>query len=219
MTKCVHTVVIDGWFPEMCDVTVPLIKKWAHRIKADFNLIDKPKFGCTPNYEKMQIWEIGADYDWNVYIDADMVINPDKMLDFTLQNPRYFYYESRLCDLSRCFFDHPYFMRDGRGLGVSDCFLATSSYVHDLWHPPTMPIEKVKSLCRLDPRMVSEAVISLNIARFGLDGFGSIGPDKYHFHLQTSDDGSRQFNGGVVKMTKEDHLCRLDEKLRLLQVR
>lgn len=209
MKKCVHTIVIDGWFPEMCDITVPLIREWAFNIGADFNLISKAKFdGSTPNYEKMQIWETGSGYDWNVYLDADMVVNPDRMPDFTMQDPRFFYYEARLYSIEESFFPHPYFHRCPDSIGVSDCFLAASSCVHDLWHP-TITVEEAKALCRMDTRMMSEAAIALNIARFGLRGIGSIGPDKNHVHLQTTDDKNRPFNGGLENATKEDHLKRL----------
>jgi len=76
MEKCVYTIAIDNWFPELCNITFPLMRSWAGRIGADFKVIDEAKFpGFPPNYEKFQIWELGSDYDWNVYIDADMIID------------------------------------------------------------------------------------------------------------------------------------------------
>jgi len=212
MKKCVHTIVIDNWFPEMCSVTTKLIKKWADKIKADFNIIDKEKFeGLPPNYEKMQIWESGKTYDWNVYLDADMIVDPKKMPDFTLQDQRLFYFEAQLTDLKQCYYPHPYFERDDRNFGISDCFIATPSCYHDLWCPSEMSFEELKKLCKLNERIVSELSINLNIARFGLKGLGTIGPDKNHFHLQTTDDFNRPFNGGKADMTKEEHIARMWE--------
>lgn len=219
MRKCVHTIVIDNWFPEMCEITLPLIKTWANNIGADFNLISQAKFpDFPPNYEKMQIWEMGKSYDWNIYLDADMIIDPKKMPDFTLQDPKFFYYESRLLDLSQCYFPHPYFLRDGRSFGVSDCSLVTSTLTHDLWHPSEMTFAEAKKYCRIGQRVVSEFVINLNIAKFGLKGLGSIGSDKNHFHLQTTDDRDRIFNGGREKMTRAEHIARAKEIINKMNI-
>jgi len=147
-----------------------------------------------------------------------MVVNPDKMPDFTLQDQKFFYYEAHLFN-NVCFQPHPYFIRDGRNVGVSDCFLISSAMTHDLWHPPIMDFEEAKKYCRLNERMVIEFVISLNIARFGLKGMGSIGPDKNHFHLQTTDNFNRPFNGGKKEMTKEEHIARALEMKKKLGIK
>src|SRR3989344_5319340 len=219
MKKCVHTIVIDNWFPSMCAITLPLLRAYAQRIGADFNIISKTKFpDFPPNYEKMQIYELGKDYDWNIYIDADMVVDPEKMPDFTLQDPKFFYYESRLSDLNTSYSPHQYFLRDGRNFGVSDCFLVTSKLNHDLWTPTDMSFFEAKKYCKLGGRAVSEFIINLNIARFNLEGWGSIGPDKNHFHLQTTDDRNRPWNGGKENMTKEEHIERAKEIVRKMGI-
>ena len=219
MKKCVHTISIDNWFPEMCNITLPLIKRYADRIGADFNIISKAKFdGFPPNYEKMQIWESGKDCDWNIYLDADMIIDPDKLQDFSQQNPRFFHYESHILN-NVCFNSHPYFIRDGRNLGVSDCFLATSSYTHDLWYPTSFTLEEIQQYCLINKRMVSEFVISLNIARFGLKGLEMLGSNRSHFHLQTTDDYGRMFNKGKSEMTKEEHIIRALETIKRMEIR
>jgi hypothetical protein len=219
MRKCIHTIVIDDWFPELCAITLPLIEVWAKRIGADFHLIKETKFpGFPPNYEKFQIWEAGKGYEWNIYLDADMVINPEKIYDFTRQDPRYFYFESELLNPKELYRSHPYFMRDGRNFGVSDCFLITSLFTHDLWHPHHIDFDLMKRFCVRGERMVSEFAINLNIARFGLKGLGSIGSDESHFHLQTTDDENRPFNGGKAEMTKEEHIARALEKKKELGI-
>ena len=220
MLKSVYSIAINNWFPEMCQITLPLIERWAANIGADFSLISKAKFpNFPPNYEKMQIFEQGKDYDWNIYIDADMIVDPDRMPDFTSQDPQFFYYESRLLDLNQCYLPHPYFLKDGRNFGVSDCFLATSRLVHDLWRPLEINFEEARGYCRKGERTVSEFTINLNIARFGLEGLGSIGPDKNHFHLQTTDNESRPWNGGKETMTKEEHLNRAKEKIEEMGIK
>lgn len=218
MRKCVHTIAIDNWFPEMCAITLPLIKTWANKIGANFNIISKSSKSPWPPYEKMQIWETGKDYDWNIYLDADMVVNPDKMPDFTQGDPKSFYYEAHLF-INTCFNAHPYFIRHGGNVAISDCFVATSSMTHDLWCPPLMSFEEAEKYCRINKRMVSEFVIALNIARFNLKGVGSIGQDKNHFHLQTDDDYNRPFNGGKAKMTKEEHVTRALEMAKKMGIK
>jgi hypothetical protein len=212
--KCIHTVAIDGWFPELCEITIPLIKAWASRIGADFNLISAANFdGFPPNYEKFQIWRAGKEYEWNIYLDADMIVDPDRTRDPTTQEPGFFYYESSILDPALSYRRHPYFLRDGRNFGVSDCFLATSSCVHDLWLPLEMtPGEAKQHIRGGDERMISELAINLNVARFGLKGFGSLGPI-VHFHLQTTDDRNRPFNGGRPAMTKEEHVAAARDRL------
>jgi hypothetical protein len=209
MKKCIYTIAIDNWFPEICSITLPLIQNYANRIKADFRVISKSSHSnWPPNYEKFQIWESGKDYDWNIYVDADMIINPYKIPDFTEQDPKTFYFESQLRDIKSLFKFHPYFIKDGRNFGVSDCFLVTSSLTHNLWHPSSLKFEEAEEYCLINKRMISEFIISLNIAQFDLKGKSIIGQDKNHFHLQTTDDYNRTFNGGPAKMTKEEHIIR-----------
>ena len=219
MKKCVYTIAIDDWFPEMCSITLPLIKKYADRIGADFKIILESKFSdFPPNYEKMQIFEMGQDYDWNIYIDADMIVDYKNMPDFTLQDPKYFYYEAQLISLDQCYLYHPYFIKDGRNFGISDCFIVTSKINHNLWKPFNMSFEEGKNYCKLGDRTVSEFNINLNIAEFGLQGLGVIGSDKNHFHLQTTDNVNRPWNGGKEEMTKEEHIIRAKEIINKMQI-
>jgi len=206
MRKCIHTIVINNWFPEMCAITIPLLKAYADRIGADLNIISKPIYNSWPyNYEKMQIWNSGTGYDWNYYIDADMIIDPINMPDFTEgANPEFFYFEAQLYP-NHSYFAHPYFLRDGRNFGVSDCLLLTSSWTHDLWHPPIMNFEESKKYCRACERTVSEFTINLNIARFGLKGIGNIGHNKNHDHVMTT---SLTCNDLPANLTKEQYLDR-----------
>ena len=219
MKKCVHTIIVDNWFPEMCAITLPLMKAYAKKIGADLNIISKRLNPTWPvNYEKMQIWETGRGYVWNIYIDADIIIDPVRMPDFTeLSDPRFFYYEAILSPKDQ-YQSHPYFIRDERNLGISDCFIMTSDLTHDLWHPALCDFDTAKRFCQGNERIVSEFNINLNIARFGLKGLTRIGYDDKHFHLQTTDDYNRQFNGGKCDMTKAEHLARALEKVKQMEI-
>jgi hypothetical protein len=214
MKKCVYTIAVDNWFPEICQITFPLIKAWSKKIGADFRIISETKLkSWPPNHQKFQIFELGKDYDWNIYLDADMIVDPIKMPDFTeYADPTFIYYESFLYPRDR-YRMHPYFIRDGRNLGISDCFFISSSFTHDLWFPNFFTFDEARTFCLGEEREVSEFALNLNIARFGLKLASKMGYDKNHFHLQTTDDHNRIFNGGPKFLTKEEHVARALEKI------
>lgn len=57
---CVYTLNIGDWLPELTAVTIPYIEMYAKKIGADFKIITERKFPeFPPNYEKVQIYEIG----------------------------------------------------------------------------------------------------------------------------------------------------------------
>ena len=214
MRKAVYTVSINNWFPELCALTLPLIKKWSEKIGADFHIISEAKFpNFPPNYEKFQIAELGQQCDWNIFIDADVIVDPVKMPDLTENSdPTFVYYESALRP-SQYYKKHPYFERYGVDLGVSDCFLITSQFTHDIWQPLN-PLSELKKYCfEENERLVSEFNLNLNIARYGLKLASKMSTDKYHFHLQTTDDYNREYAGGPKTLTREEHVERAKAKM------
>lgn len=186
--KCIHVVAIDGYEPEMLRVTLPTIKAYADKIGADFNLITKPKFdGFPPNYERLQIWEAGQNYEWNFNVDADFLIHPE------CEDPTTYHDPAIVGSLmgfraDTAFKANKYFVRDGRNQGISDNFTLTSYLTHDLWMPPDMSFEELKSECHPhETRRVSELVVSVNLAKFGLK-FGGVIADRtklYHINKTT----------------------------------
>jgi hypothetical protein len=83
----VHVLATEGYAPELCAITLPTIRAYAERIGADFNLITTRKYPNFPiNYERLQIYEAGKNYDWNFNIDADMVIGKN-LHDITIDAP------------------------------------------------------------------------------------------------------------------------------------
>lgn len=186
--KCIHVVAIDNYEPEMCAITLPTIRNYAHKIGADFNLISKPIFsGYPPNYERFQIWEAGKDYQWNFNIDADFLIHPD-CEDPTLNHDPATVGVLMGFQVRSVFEDNKYFIRDGRNQGVSDNFTLTSSLTHDLWQPFDGSFEEAKCKCLPhQSRRVSEFVVSSNLAKFGLK-FGGVIADRtkiYHINRTT----------------------------------
>ena len=79
MKKCIHVVYINDFFPELWKLTFPTIKAYADRIGADLNVINERLYNndVDINYEKMQVWYAGADYDANFLVDADVLIHRD----------------------------------------------------------------------------------------------------------------------------------------------
>ena len=182
---CVHTVVLNNWFPELCDLTLPLIQKWADNINADFNLITKPKYPEWPaNYERFQIWESGANYEWNINVDADFILHPE-LEDVTDNDPAIVRAEAYM-DLNVFFYPNQYFLRDGRGIGMSDNFILSSYMTHDVWTPLPLSYDGAKKHCIKDPRQVSEFAVSLNIARYGLKCSGAVKDKSKLYHIQST---------------------------------
>lgn len=170
MRKCVHVTMMEGYQPAMCALTIPNLRAYAERIGADFNVISKPVFdGFPPNYERFQVFFDGAQYDWNINLDADTILHPTDMPDVTeVCDPM------ALCTLYGMQADfyfhtnHPVFIRDGRNQAVADQFTVTSRFVHDVWEPLRIPFDVMSKMCKRDPRQVSEYNLSYNMARFGI---------------------------------------------------
>jgi hypothetical protein len=188
MSKCIHIVAIGDYEPEMCALTIPTIRTYADKIKADFNLISKAKFpGFPPNYERFQIWEAGKEYEWNLNIDADFLIHP------RCEDPTFAFDPSIVgalmgFDVNVVFKANKYFIRDGRNQGVVDNFTLTSNLTHDLWEPFQGICEELKQNCLPhQERRVSEYQTSFNLAKYGLK-FGGIIRDRskiYHINKTT----------------------------------
>lgn len=185
--KCLHVVALDGYQPEMCSVTIPNLQRYAKRIGADFNLIDKAKFpGYPPNYERLQIHEAGKSYIWNINIDADTILHP-KFEDPTKRLDQRSVASLYGIDLRYYFKWNKYFERDGRGRGIADQFVISSWLTHDLWQPLDMAYEEAQQLCLRNPRQVSEYCLSLNLCRFGLKLDAAATDLNRHFSIMCTD--------------------------------
>jgi len=75
------TLAIGGYYEKMGNITHPLMKKYADKIGVDFLCISN--FGVTditalpPKYEKFQIFDFFDKYDRILFIDTDIIVNPD----------------------------------------------------------------------------------------------------------------------------------------------
>lgn len=184
--KCVHVVCIDNWNPELTRYTLPLIKHWAAKIGADFNLISTRKFLNWPiNYERLQIFEDGKNYLWNINIDADYLIHPDMEDSTEGRDPHAVQSEGRM-NTDEYFKPNIYFARDGRNQALGDSFVVSSVFTHEVWTPLEMSFEEASQECLKEPRQVSEFCLSLNVARFGLKFDGAIRDKSKIHHLAST---------------------------------
>lgn len=186
LKKCIHVLATPGYAPELCVITIPKLRAYASRIGADFNLIQERKFPDYPiNYERMQVYEAGKDYDWNINIDADMVVG-SKLPDITETSPKGRVSIVMKYDLSTHFHTEGniFFERDGRDVGLVDAFVATSALTHDLWKPLPSDFQSHTSLFKgTEYRRISEYCLSLNLATYGLHYGGAFVRTDPIFHV------------------------------------
>lgn len=177
-TKCLWTLNIDNYAPEITATTYPHLKAYAEKIDADFRIIDERKWpGAPATYEKLQLFKLGEQYDWNIYIDSDALVHPD-LFDIT----RYLHPDTVMQygnDMAGTRFkDDQYFRRDTRQISSCNWFTMASSDCLDLWHPledmtiaealaNIKPQLKEAPTCS-DGHLIDDYVLSRNIARYGL---------------------------------------------------
>lgn len=176
--KCVWTLNIGNYAPEITATTYPHIKAWAEKIDADFRLITERRYPDAPiTYEKLQLHELGEEYDWNIYIDSDALIHPD-MFDLTsyVHPDTVLQYGNDL--VGTRFKDNKYFRRDTRRISSCNWLAMASRDCLDLWHPlEDMTVEEAltnikpqlkESKTCSDGHLIDDYVLSLNIAKYGL---------------------------------------------------
>lgn len=185
-SKCVHVLATKDYAPELCAVTIPTIRAYADKIGADFNLISERKFPDFPvNYERMQIYEAGKGYEWNLNIDADMVLGRG-LPDITIDAPKDFVRIVMHFNATEYFNieGNIFFSRDGRQAGIVDAFLMTSHWTHDIWSPlPGVLKDYERIFKENEPRRISEFCISQNLAKYGLKFTGAFFRGDQIFHV------------------------------------
>jgi hypothetical protein len=176
--KALWTLNINNYAPEITAVTYPYLRAYADKIDAEFRVIDERKWPDAPaTYEKLQLFWLGENYDWNIYIDSDALVHPD-MFDVTrhIHPDTVMQYGSDLAGTR--WKDDQYFRRDTRQISSCNWFTVASSDCLDLWHPlEGMTIEEALKSCRpllkevqtcSDGHLIDDYVLSRNIARYGL---------------------------------------------------
>lgn len=180
--KTIFTLNVDGYAPEITELTYPLIQHYASKIGADVCVINTRKFpGWPVVYEKLQIYELAQQManDWNIYIDSDALVHPD-MMDVTNHLPKdTVCHNGRDMAGNRWRYDR-FFYRDGRHIGSCNWFTIASDWCIDLWHPlDDITLEQAlehifptvrEHNCGLVPadHLIDDYSLSRNIAKYGL---------------------------------------------------
>lgn len=168
MNKKIFVLNIGNYFPELTQLTFPTIERWAEKIDAEVLYITERNWPNWPLLtEKLQIYELGKNADWNILIDADILISP-KIPDISFNNfseksviAKDAYEADKQLKTDKIFTD------DGRNIGISGCFVATSKTSHELWKPITdeMDLNTVCENILQERKIVDEYSISRNFAK------------------------------------------------------
>lgn len=181
MRKVIYTLNAGGnYAPEITALTYPLLKRYANKIGASFHIITERKFPTFPVvYEKLQIYELGKNVDWNIFVDSDALVHPD-LFDITehLHKDTVLHTGQDLAG-NRWKYDR-FFRRDGRHIGSCNWFTIGSDWCIDLWKPldditkeeaisNITPIQNEINSGVIDPsHLIDDYVLSRNIAKYGL---------------------------------------------------
>lgn len=172
--KCIHIFGTPLFPEELCQVSVPRIRAYAERIGADVRMIGgERRFPDYPlTFERFQIYERGWEYEWNICIDADIVIGselPDVSetvardhIGVVMLYPGHNYFST----------SHRFFSRYGNTATPVQAFLVSSDWTHDIWEPLKGPAATHLGLLA-NHEQIAEYALAYNIAKFGLKFSGA----------------------------------------------
>ncbi len=183
MKKEIFVVIVDNYFPELCKITVPALKKYADKINSKFTIIDERKFPTfPPTYEKLQIYELGKGNDFNILLDCDMLIRKD-MYDVTK-----FGEEIRCMDdynVGELFKDEIF--KNRKALATN--FISVPQKFHQIWKPLTQSFEEIRTNLKrefiIDEYCVSKNLIELGYNYNGILIGNAYGNLLYHLNINT----------------------------------
>ena len=176
MKKALVTLDIN-YNKDITNLTYPYMRKYAEKIGADFVIMNERKFPhLSPNMEKFQLYEISANYDWTIFIDADALIHPNcpdvteiYKKDCVIFN-RYDYYPFR-------FKHNNYVRRDGRNIAATTWICIFSDLTRHAWKPHENPEQFLDQINPMDleknfgyepKHILDDYLVSRNISKYGL---------------------------------------------------
>jgi hypothetical protein len=211
MKKTLFTLSVDNYAPEITAITFPMLKRYADKIGAEFFVIKERRYpDFPPVYEKLQIYDLGKENDWNIFVDADTMLRVD-LPDVTALVPKdTVLFHGKDFASSRWKYDG-YFMRDGRHIGACNWFAVASNWCLDLWHPLDIPLSNAVENITLVPaeektvvtndHLIDDYTLSRNIARYGLKH-------------QTIESIMASYNLRSADYLWHDYLISVDEKVQ-----
>ena len=193
----VYTLNINNYFPELMEITIPFMKKYAHKIGAEFIEINERKF---PNYhihyEKMQIYELGKDVDWNIFFDGDLLVN-NSMFDISKSDNNTILLKDGF-NVDIKFTMNKYFYFDKRKQGISGCFIATPKKCHNIWENLDLSPKEINSKIIVSGNDLNrgidasfyqeEYVLSYNLAKYKYNFNGVKKDDMFHSYESNTRD-------------------------------
>lgn len=204
MRKIIYTLNINNYLPELCKLTLPTIQQYAKRIGAEFQLITVRQYPDWPiTYEKIQLYELGKDNDWNILIDADTIISPH-LHDVTQIFPSDYVGVQMTYDANKHLPMDYYFIKDGRNIGLAANFVVTSAACHNLWTPFNenhLTILRRLHSSKARKHIVDEYCLSQNFAKYGMKLSG-IADDKLKLflHLNATTDNDQTLKQALEYM-------------------
>lgn len=211
----IYVLRINDYLPKLCNYTIPTIEQYAKKINAEVQIITKGKFlGWPVSYEKMQIYDLGKDNEWNVLIDADILIHPDfpniitrskkDMITSWMQyNSSELYHKA-----DKCFMRQK--LKYGSNKSIVTQFVCTNNLIHDVWKPLEKPFSSYNGWLERDYN-IDEYCITYNTNKYGIDSVGFLlpGEDQYIYHLQGTFDTFKN-----VKYTEDELVNMAKEKMK-----
>jgi hypothetical protein len=175
----VFTLNIGDYAPAIREITYPLMRYFAHKIKAEFKEITGRKYPLWPVvYEKLQIHQLGRGYDWIYFFDADCMIHPE-CIDFTwhLKDDECAHNGKDFAGI-RFRYDEN-FAKDGRNIGTCGWLTIAPKKCIDIWTPTEQSVEEVidcgfPTVGEMNSGLIDKGhladdyVMSRNIARLGI---------------------------------------------------
>lgn len=137
MSTCVHFLAIKDPQLPYVDISHLMIRDYARKIGAQFNVITTRKFPSYPvAYEALQIHEMGSAYDWNIYFKPGVLLG-ESLPDLTsIANKDYVGISMKYSLRSNfTITKNPILEKDARDIGLVDFALLTSKVTHNLWKP------------------------------------------------------------------------------------
>ena len=201
MKKQIITLDIN-YNKEITDLTYPYMKKYAHKIQADFNIITERKFPeYGANIEKFQLYELSKEYDWTIFLDADAIVHPNTPDITEIVGKDTVIFNGN--DISNLRFrPNNYTRRDGRWIGACTWLTCFSDWCRDLWHPYENPYQYIDEIFPLHmeinygyeaEHIIDDYLVTRNIAKYGLkvksivkDIYGDYSEEKepgFFYHL------------------------------------
>jgi hypothetical protein len=181
--KTCYTLCVDGFAPEITEITFPLMKAWCDKHRYEFEIIDVRKWPqYPPVYEKFQVYDRATKNgdEFSIFYDADAMIHPDFFDPWEhIPKDHVFHNGSDMANLRWSYTNE--FRRDGRNIAGGNWLTGASEWTRVIWEPalgPNFTFEE--AVANIHPlvserktiitasHLIDDYLTSRNIAKYGL---------------------------------------------------